>query len=84
MSSNATGQASEQAIGVDWTLTRPGIAAVPSLRLFLNFFVGDRSVVPFVARTRKGVEKVLPVFHQTRLLSSMGRLYVVSDQKSAF
>ena len=63
---------------LDSVLANPQIAAVPTLRLLLNFVVSpaysttDRR--EFVARTREGVQDDLPVFCQTRSLT--GQLHV--------
>lgn len=65
---------------LDSVLADPRIAGVPSLRLFLVFFVFTRTDQRELAsRTRKGIKEVLPVFCQTRLLSLTGQRSVVCN-----
>ena len=57
------------------SILKPRFTAVPILRLSLEFYgLLSRCEVSFIARTRKLVEEVLPVFRQTRLLSMIGQL----------
>ena len=71
----------------DAVLAEPRIATIPRLRLFFYFTMvnlrmdqSDFGDSLFIARTRKGVEEILPGFRQTRILSLTGQISVVCNQ----